>query len=189
MLFFLYLSGIAAVLIGLRLFHIQSGKVSQKRLSGKESANYYAKAMIVDIVVMCLCVILGGITTPFLIWSFGPKEYGTVERIIETKSLGQIPQNNTDKYIKKIISKNSKNILINTGTKGEPIIEAINLNATEITKSESGKAQYQKVAEYKMKKLKGNNFISNAVNDIYANGYIAYDQGIFIKNKIKLTIP
>jgi hypothetical protein len=189
MVFFLYISGITSALLGIRLFHIQSKKVKRKNLNEIDSAKYYLTAMFVNLFVMCTSIILILFIVPLLIWEIGPKENGIVDRVVESKPISYLSSNVKDKYINKIPSKDSNVFVINTGTAKNPIFQSISANSVQISKSNIESPKYQKIYEYKMKKLKGNNLIINAVNDIYANGYIQYDQGNFVGTRIKLIIP
>jgi hypothetical protein len=59
----------------------------------------------------------------------------------------------------------------------------------EIIPTANENPKYEKIAEYRMKKLKGNWIIPNSINDIYANIYTNYGQKNFIKDKVRLIVP
>ncbi|CAB1251278.1 hypothetical protein ACFHWD_12000 [Clostridium sp. MT-14] len=189
MLFFLYISGFLAVLVGIKLFYKQNKKIANKNYSEKKILQYWIKRMIVNITTMCLTAIFVLFIVPLLIWIFAPKETGTVDKILESKNLTPISSSNKNSYIKEVLNGNAKSCLVNIDDNGNQSLQNFNSKSVEIVSTDKEKPKYERIAEYKIKKLKGNWIIPNSVNDIYANVYIDYSQKNFIRNKVKLIVP
>ncbi|OBR94322.1 MULTISPECIES: hypothetical protein [Clostridium] len=189
MLFFLYLSGILAMLLGVTLFQKQSKKIKNRNYSDELILRYFAKKMIGTIMIMCLVVIIVSLLLPLLIWTLSPKEVGVVDKIIETDTLSPISSYNKNQYIKEVTDKGVKSYIVNVGESSKEDLQSFDSKSTEIITTNKESAKCEKVAEYTIKKLKGNWIIPKSVNDIYANIYIQYDEGKLISNKIKLFVP
>lgn len=189
MLFFLYLSGFLTILLGIKLFRRQNKKIIGKNYSEKKILQYWIKRMIVNITVMCISAIFILFIIPLLIWVSAPKETGLVDKILESKNLVPISSSNKNQYIKETSNKNIKTYVVNAGDSKNQNLQNFNSESTEIISTDKESPKYEKIAEYKIKKLKGNWIIPNSVNDIYANIYIDYGQKNFIENKIKLLVP
>lgn len=190
MLFFLYTSGLLTILLGMKLFHMQEKKLLNKNYNENQLFNYWIKRMIANLVVMCTtaCIVL--FVIPFLIWIIGPKETGVVDKILETKELAPLSSSDKNQYIKENSDKSGTTYLINLGDEKKSEIQSFGSKSVELVNTKKGqRPKYEKVAQYKMKKLKGNWLIANAVNDIYANVYIQYDEGEYIGNKVRIYAP
>ncbi|WP_368488707.1 hypothetical protein [Clostridium sp. BJN0013] len=188
MLFFLYLSGILSILLGSLLFRRQNRKLKNKKFNKKQLLEYWIKRMFVNIIVMCILCIFLLVIVPLLIWLISPKEVGIMDKITETKNLSPISASNKN-YTKQIIKNNIKIYTVNIGNAKEPNLIDFEKDSVEIVSTKKESPKYEKIARYKMTKLKGDNIISSAVNDIYANIYTQYDEGKFIENKVKIFIP
>ncbi|BAH05655.1 hypothetical protein [Clostridium kluyveri] len=186
MLFFLYSSAILSILLGTLLFKRQSKKLKNKKFNEKQLLEYWIKRMFVNIIVMCILCIFLLVVLPFLIWLIFPKEVGITDKITETKNLSPI---SNQSYIKQKINNNVKVYTVNIGTTQKPNLIDFEKNSLEIISTKKESPKYEKIARYKITKLKGNNIISSAVNDIYANIYIQYGEEKFIENKVKIFIP
>ncbi|MHC6180637.1 hypothetical protein ACYUJ6_12400 [Clostridium sp. JNZ X4-2] len=189
MLFFLYLSGFLTILLGIRLFHKQNKKIIGKNYSEKKILQYWIKRMIVNITVMCMSAMFILFIIPLLIWVSAPKETGLADKILESKNLVPISSSNKNQYIKETSDKNIRTYVVNVGDSKNQDLQNFNSKSTEIISTDKESPKYEKVAEYKMEKLKGNWIVPNSVNDIYANIYIDYGPKNFIGNKIKLLVP
>ncbi|MEY8000308.1 hypothetical protein AB8U03_08880 [Clostridium sp. Mt-5] len=189
MLFFLYLSGFLTILLGIKLFRKQNKKIIGKNYSEKKILQYWIKRMIINITVMCISAIFILFIIPLLIWVSAPKETGLVDKILESKNLVPISSSNKNQYIKETSNKNIKTYVVNVGDSKNQNLQSFNSKSTEIISTDKESPKYEKIAEYKIKKLTGNWIIPNSVNDIYANIYIDYGQKNFIENKIKLLVP
>lgn len=189
MLFFLYLSGFLTILLGIKLFRKQNKKIIGKNYSEKKILQYWIKRMIINITVMCISAIFILFIIPLLIWVSAPKETGLVDKILESKNLVPISSSNKNQYIKETSNKNIKTYVVNVGDSKNQNLQSFNSKSIEIISTDKESPKYEKIAEYKIKKLKGNWIIPNSVNDIYANIYIDYGQKNFIENKIKLLVP
>ncbi|ADK16382.1 MULTISPECIES: hypothetical protein [Clostridium] len=115
MLFFLYLSGILAMLLGVTLFQRQSKKIKNKNYSDELILHYFAKKATENIMIMCLVVIIVSLLLPLLIWTLSPKEVGGVDKIIETDNLSPIFPYNKNQYIKEVTDKDVKSYIVNVG--------------------------------------------------------------------------
>ncbi|MFL0194738.1 hypothetical protein ACJDU8_03995 [Clostridium sp. WILCCON 0269] len=189
MLFFLYLSGTLNILLGAFLFSRQNKKIKTKNLSEKQILEYWIKKMIVNIMLMCIMSIFLLFILPLSIWLIGPKEVGIIDKIIETKNLAPISSSNKDQYIKETVTNNVKTYVVNIGDIKSQNLLDFGSNSVEVISTKKESPKYEKIARYKITKLKGNNIIYSAVNDIYANVYIQYDEGKLVANKIKLIVP
>ncbi len=189
MLFFLYLAGILAMLLGINLFQIQSKKIKNKNYSNELILRYFAKKMIGNIIIMCMVVILILFVLPLLIWALSPKEVGPVDKIIETNALSPISSSNKNQYINEVTHKDVKSYTVNVGDSSKEDLQSFDSKSTEVITTNRESPKCEKVAVYTIKKIKSNWIIPNAVNDIYANIYIQYNEGKFISNKIKLFVP
>ncbi|APM38054.1 hypothetical protein [Clostridium kluyveri] len=188
MLFFLYSSAILSILLGTLLFKRQSKKLKNKKFNEKQLLEYWIKRMFVNIIIMCILCIFLLVVLPFLIWLIFPKEVGIADKITETKNLSPISTSNQN-YIKQKINNNIKIYTVNVGTAKKPNLIDFEKNSLEVISTKKESPKYEKIARYKITKLKGNNIISSAVNDIYANIYIQYSEEKFIENKVKIFIP
>ncbi|UZQ51934.1 hypothetical protein [Clostridium kluyveri] len=188
MLFFLYSSAILSILLGTLLFKRQSKKLKNKKFNEKQLLEYWIKRMFVNIIIMCILCIFLLVVLPFLIWLIFPKEVGIADKITETKNLSPISTSNQN-YIKQKINNNIKIYTVNVGTSKKPNLIDFEKNSLEVISTKKESPKYEKIARYKITKLKGNNIISSAVNDIYANIYIQYSEEKFIENKVKIFIP
>ncbi|AND83989.1 hypothetical protein GTH52_08450 [Clostridium tyrobutyricum] len=189
MIFFLYTSGIFAILVGIILFHRQNKKIKNKDYNEMVIVKYWTRRMVFNIIVMFFTVILVLFIIPFFIWHIGPKEFAISEKIIETKELSPISTNGKNNYVREVNADNSKNYQINTGTTQNPYYESYNYKSVELIKQDTDDAQYEKIYKYRMKILKGKSLIIKSVNDIYSNVYIQYDDGKYVGSKIKIIIP
>ncbi|OAA91821.1 hypothetical protein [Clostridium ljungdahlii] len=121
MLFFLYLSGILAMLLGVTLFQRQSKKIRNKNYSDELILRYFAKKAIENIMIMCLVVIIVSLLLPLLIWTLSPKEVGVVDKIIETNTLSPISSYNKNQYIKEVTDTGVKSYIVNVGESSKDI--------------------------------------------------------------------
>lgn len=189
MLFFFYLSAILSILLGSLLFRRQNKKLKNKKYNEKQLLEYWIKRMFVNIIVMCLMCVFTLVITPLLIWIIFPKGEGIVDKIIETKNLAPISVSNNHTYIKQQINNNSTIYTVNTGDASEPTFINFKKSSVEIIYNKNESPKYEKIARYKITKLKDDNIIFSSVNDIYANIYTEYNGAKFIENKIQIYIP
>lgn len=188
MLFFLYLSALLSILLGILLFKRQNKKLKNKKFDEKQLLEYWIKRMLVNIIVMCMLCIFLLVIIPLLIWIISPKEANITDKITETKELSPISLSN-DNYIQQKINNDVKICTVNVGTAKKPSLIDFEKNSLEIISTKKESPKYEKISRYKMIRLKGTNIISSSVNDIYANIYLQYNEAKFIENKVKIFIP
>ncbi|HBC95859.1 MAG TPA: hypothetical protein DC034_03560 [Clostridium sp.] len=189
MIFFLYLSGFLALSLGIKLFYKQGKRISNKNYSERELLQYWTKNMISNITAMCITALFVLFIIPPLIWMSAPKETSITNKVLETKNLVPISSSGKNSYVREVKNKNSKTCIINTGDNENRDLQSFNSKSVEIIPTANENPKYEKIAEYRMKKLKGSWIIPNSINDIYANIYTNYGQKNFIKDKVRLIVP
>lgn len=196
MLNFFYLSSVVAIVIYAIYFRYASRKIDRKyreKNDGSNKArNLKAYICMIKSVIIAVCIVwLLSFVLPLIIWNTSKKDFGISDRIDEQEQLLTLSQINSKAYIGKKVEKNIEYYVVNLkNSSGNTELLKIASSSVEVVRVGKGQTPvYQKISQYKIKKLNQNNIICDSVNDMYANIYLDTSKAQYVGHTEKLLIP
>lgn len=137
-------------------------------------------------ILLFMCVIL-----PFIIWNLGNKDIVLAEKIIDTENIYPLYNTNSKVYVGKSTSDNKTIYVINLSNENNTNNQLyLDIDSTNISYTKKNNTPYyEQTKVYKIKKLTSNNFISKAVNEMYADVYTNFTRAELETEKSNLYIP
>ena len=169
---FLFLGFILSVLLLLFLYLLDEFKMRQRKIPREKRFDYLKRTVFLKLLISCIFLLLIARGFPFLIWNLGSKDMCQVEKIISKNYI--YPLSNSDKkyYVGECTAENVKYYIVNVSKKSV-LLNNIKDEAVQVVNTgKKDDPRYEIVGIYKIKKLKSNNILCSAVNDMYANIYV-----------------